>query len=80
MAAASSLRSYFSWLSPAFRPSSKEVETYARLIAAHEGRTPEDWVECRHQAELQLWVWHNETRRPASNRWRRTAPPTALAS
>lgn len=53
----------FSWLSPAFRPSEDEIQTYAAAIAAREGALPGRAAEYRREAELQLWVWHNEMRR-----------------
>jgi len=60
----------FNLFSPACRPSAQEIETYARLIAEADGEFgPDD--ERRRQAELQLWLWRSENRRPA----RRRAPP-----
>lgn len=71
-------------LSPAFRPSPKEVERYAHFILAHEGRSPDALEACRREAELQLWVWRCENRRRARRRWRHETetPPVshALAS
>lgn len=58
----------FSWLSPAYRPSSHEVETYARIITAADGDPPEMMETHLHEAELQLWIWRNETRRRATSR------------
>ncbi len=59
----------FSWLSPAYRPSPEEIQTYATLIAAREGEPPEHVDKFKREAELQLWVWHNETRqRPKRGR------------
>jgi hypothetical protein len=46
-----------SFVAAALRPPPEEVEAYARVIAAREGRRVE---ECRPEAELQLWVWHAE--------------------
>lgn len=58
----------FSWLSPAYRPSAEEVSTYAKLIATREG-VPQAASHFRRQAELQLWVWRNEThQRPPRRR------------
>lgn len=54
----------FSWLSPAYRPSTHEVETYARIITAADGDPPEMAERHLHEAELQLWIWRNETRQP----------------
>lgn len=65
---ASSLPPGFSWLSPAYRPSSKEVETYARIITAADGDPPEMAERHLHEAELQLWIWRNETRQRATRR------------
>lgn len=62
---ASSLPPGFSWLSPAYRPSPKEVETYARIITAADGDPPEMAETHLHEAELQLWIWRNETRQRA---------------
>ena len=58
----------FSWLSPAYRPSSREVETYARIITAADGDPPEMMETHLHEAELQLWIWRNETRRRVTSR------------
>jgi hypothetical protein len=58
----------FSWLSPAARPSAKEVETYAHIINAVENNPPERLDSSLHEAELQLWIWRNETRELASKR------------
>jgi hypothetical protein len=57
----------FSWLSPAYHPSKEEIETYASLIAEKEGaKRP---AAFRREAELQLWVWRNETQqRPPRRR------------
>ncbi len=54
----------FSWLSPSCRPSPTEVDTYARLITAAEGEPPEFVPRHRQEAELQLWIWRNETHPP----------------
>jgi hypothetical protein len=63
---ATSLPPGFSWLSPAYRPSPKEVETYAKIITAADGDPPELVETHLQEAELQLWIWRNETRqRPA---------------
>lgn len=70
----------FSWLSPTYRPSEEEIETYAAIIAAREGEPPEHAAQFRREAELQLWVWHNETRqRPKRRRRARVLPLTARA-
>ncbi|MES2695708.1 MAG: hypothetical protein V4773_19700 [Verrucomicrobiota bacterium] len=58
----------FSWLSPAYRPSAQEVETYARVITAADGDPPEMMETHLHEAELQLWVWRNETQLRATRR------------
>jgi hypothetical protein len=50
----------FSWLSPASRPSEREIETYAHIINAVERHPPERLAEAVREAELQLWVWHND--------------------
>ena len=68
-----SLPAEFSWLSPACRPSPQEVESYASFIAAVEGEYAESPESRRHEAELQLWVWRNETRRRPSPVRRRVA-------
>jgi hypothetical protein len=67
---ASSLPAGFTWLSLATRPSRREVEAYARLIAAKEGASPDQADAFLHEAELQLWIWRNETRRPPARRRR----------
>jgi hypothetical protein len=51
----------FSWLSPDSRPPLREVETYAHIINAVERHPPERLAESVREAELQLWVWHNES-------------------
>lgn len=58
----------FSWLSPAYRPSRKEIETYARIITAADGDPPEMLERHLHEAELQLWIWRNENRQRAARR------------
>jgi hypothetical protein len=57
------LPSGFSWLSPAFRPSRREIRAYAAAIAAREGVPPDHADAFAREAELQLWVWRAETRR-----------------
>jgi hypothetical protein len=57
-----SLPAEFSFLSRASRPSRKEVDTYAELIAATEGGALESPEARRHEAELQLWLWRAENR------------------
>lgn len=70
----------FSWLSPAYRPSHDEVDTYAALIAANEGAPPEAAQVYRGQAELQLWVWRTENHlRPARRRAAPRFPRAAVA-
>lgn len=74
----SSLPAGFQWLSPAYRPSPAEVEAYARAITLAQGDPPEMAEKHRREAELQLWIWRNETRQRAHRgRPRRSA---ALAS
>ena len=53
----------FAWLSPAFRPTTREIQNYAAAIAAREGLPLEFADTFRREAELQLWVWRNENRR-----------------
>lgn len=60
----------FSWLSAAARPSAREIETYAVLIAENEGLGAEQAPAFRREAELQLWVWRSETRTRAARRRR----------
>jgi hypothetical protein len=48
-------------LSPAYRPTRDEIETYAELIAANEGMPPDHVGDLKREAELQLWVWRTET-------------------
>lgn len=38
------------------RPSSTEVEHYARLIVEHEQQPPSAWPSCVAEAEIQLWA------------------------
>jgi len=53
----------FAGLSPAFRPTRREVRNYAVAIATREG-VPLEFAETfQYEAELQLWVWRNENRR-----------------
>jgi len=68
---ASSLSADFQWLSTAYRPSPTEVEAYARAITVAQGDPPEMAELHRREAELQLWIWRNETRQPASRGRRR---------
>ena len=75
----SSLPPEFQWLSPAYRPSAKEVDTYARIITAAEGDPPEMLARHRQEAELQLWIWRNETRQRAG-RSRRLPPGQAAVA
>jgi hypothetical protein len=64
---ASSLPPGFSWLSPTYRPSPQEVETYVQYIADAEGDHAEPQSR-RREAELQLWIWRSETRQRAQRR------------
>jgi hypothetical protein len=53
----------FSWLRATYRPSAEEVAAYAQVIALAEGQpelASDDHL--RQEAELQLWIWRNETR------------------
>lgn len=52
----------FSFLSRSYRPSRKEVDTYAEIIAVAEGPEMESPEARWHEAELQLWLWRAETR------------------
>jgi hypothetical protein len=66
-----------SFVAAVFRPPAEEVDAYARLIAEHEGCSPES---IRAEAELQLWVWHAENaQHPAPSARRRTDPVPRLA-
>jgi hypothetical protein len=50
------------------------VDTYARIITDADGDPPEFAARHRQEAELQLWIWRNETRQraePAPRRHRR---------
>ncbi|HVS54454.1 MAG TPA: hypothetical protein VHD62_19010 [Opitutaceae bacterium] len=67
----------FSWLSPACRPSPKEVEAYAHIINAVEHNPPDRLDSSLREAELQLWIWRNEARQRAPRR-RRSARPAPL--
>jgi len=70
----------FAWLRATYRPSADEVSAYAQFIATAEGdpgRAGDSRL--RNEAELQLWIWRDETRaRP--QRGRRRQEPTALAA
>ena len=66
----------FSFLSPKCRPSPEEVRSYADLINEIEHRPPELLESCLREAELQLWIWRNESRSRAPRR-RRSARPSA---
>jgi len=60
----SSLPPGFSWLRAAYRPSEKEVDAYAHIIADAEGYPPECAESRLHdEAELQLWIWRTEARK-----------------
>lgn len=59
----------FSWLRPAYRPSNQEVDAYAHMIANAEGYPAEtSAARLYREAELQLWIWRNETRQRAVRR------------
>lgn len=67
----SSLPPDFSWLPAADRPSEREIDTYAHLIANAEGYPPPtSGSRLFDEAELQLWIWRNEKRQRASARVR----------
>ena len=67
----SSLPPEFSWLRATYRPSEKEVDTYAHLIANAEGYPhPSSGSRLFDEAELQLWIWRDEMRKRASDRRR----------
>jgi hypothetical protein len=54
----------FSWLHPAYRPSEREVDAYAHIIANAEGYPGEsNTSRLLREAELQLWIWRTETKR-----------------
>ena len=66
-----SLPPEFSWLRATYRPSEKEVDTYAHLIANAEGYPhPSSGSRLFDEAELQLWIWRHEMRKRASDRRR----------
>lgn len=59
----------FSWLHPAYRPSDREIDAYAHIIAHAEGCPCESAApRLRDEAELQLWIWRAETRRRPAGR------------
>jgi hypothetical protein len=65
----SSLPPDFSWLRASYRPSEKEVDTYAHFIANAEGYPhPSSDSRLFDEAELQLWIWRNEMRKRATRR------------
>lgn len=66
MAFSAPLPPEFSWLSPTYRPSRNEIETYAQIITAADGDPPEMVRNHWREAELQLWIWRNETRQKAT--------------
>lgn len=66
----------FQWLSPRYRPSRQEVETYARIITEADGDPPELVQTHLKEAELQLWIWRTEQRQRAQ---RREPPPSGAA-
>jgi hypothetical protein len=71
----------FSWLRPTYRPSEKEVDTYAHLIANAEGYPhPSSGSRLFDEAELQLWIWRNEMRKRASERRRRSSDANEASS
>ena len=62
----SSLPSEFSWLRATYRPSDREVDVYAHLIANAEGYpTAASNSHLLEEAELQLWAWRTEMRKRA---------------
>ncbi|MBA4138730.1 MAG: hypothetical protein C0518_15600 [Opitutus sp.] len=67
-----------SFVAAVLRPPADEVDAYARMIAEHEGCSPES---IRAEAELQLWVWHAENAQaaPAHPPDRRRFPMARLA-
>jgi hypothetical protein len=63
----SSLSPAFSWLRSTYRPTDREVDTYAHIIAYHEGYPTEtSGSRLLEEAELQLWIWRNEMRKRPS--------------
>lgn len=60
MSAALALADGFSWLDESCRPSPREVEHYARIIAAAESPSARPVEALRREAELQLWIWRAE--------------------
>jgi hypothetical protein len=71
-----SLPPEFSWLRASYRPSEKEVDTYAHLIANAEGYPhPTSGSRLFDEAELQLWIWRNEMRKRANARRRSDEEP-----
>jgi hypothetical protein len=70
----SSLPPGFSWLRATYRPSDREVDTFAHLIANAEGYPGEASAErLLDEAELQLWAWRTTIRKRPS-RPRRNPP------
>lgn len=69
----------FQWLSPAYRPSLAEVEAYARAITLAERDPPGMGEQHRREAELQWWIWRNETRQRATRSRQRRSPALAVA-
>ena len=53
------------WLHPAHRPTDQEVDAYAHIIANVEGYPEgENTARLHREAELQLWIWCSENRKP----------------
>lgn len=75
-----------SWLHPAYRPSDREIDAYAHIIANTEGYPCEAAAaRLRDEAELQLWIWRTENRRRpagrhATNAARQRSPGNASAT
>src|SRR5688572_31968167 len=59
----------FSWLHPVHRPTDQEIDAYAHMIANVEGYPEaENAARLHREAELQLWIWRSENRKPPGTR------------
>jgi len=56
MLSPSPLSVYLIEAAPSARPTSQEIERYARAILMHEQRPADALPACREEAELQLWL------------------------
>lgn len=74
-----SILALLSSLAPELRPTHKEVELYAQVIASHEGRSRKALSKYRYEAELQIWVSRWSALNSQGERFVASASPTQTA-